>query len=476
MRFILSLMLGISLMPSLAYGETEYLDVNLKPTKVEINRRYHYESDVKPDENGVYTIPVYDKEGVLIVTFQSTEPVIARGTFTGKQVAEERKLGLLNRVIYALGEGFDGRVEMRDKSGYLQEEVTYVNGKRDGIKKQYYDNGAINAITHFKQNKEVGTTKRWNRNGVLVRETKRTEEGTFISEHEWNSEGILRQETVPTKIEGYGAGLKETTWELGEIKTFIAAGVSDPSRGFVRGANHAYKLIKRERATDGELIALEEVHDYGRNGEQRLYHEGFSIIENTTDGKRDGLYSQGDFGDEATKGMYKNGIKVGKWRDTNKSGDIIYETYSNAGELNGDRTVQDSETEAYIVKEHYSNGKKHGKYQHFDYDGNLDTYGVYQEGVKTGDWVEAESDTTWKGTYNHGKKVGRWLKYNAQKYVVYDLQYKDGDLNGPQYLFADNGAITLFEMRKNGIRHGKRITYENGIETSRGNFVNGQKE
>ncbi|MEG3765885.1 hypothetical protein [Alteromonas sp. 14N.309.X.WAT.G.H12] len=462
--------------PIAAYAATEYLDVNLSPTKNEINYRYHYESDVEPDNDGVYTLPVYDEAGELIVTLQSTNPVIARGTFTGTQVAEERKLGLLSRVLYRLGDGFTGRAVMRSKDGYLQEEVPYVNGKREGVAKQYYDNGALNAVTHYKQNKEVLTTKRWSRNGVLVRETQRTENGKFIEEREWTTEGMLRQETIPIDIDGYPSGLKETTWELGEVKTFIAAGVHDPHRGFYRSANLPYKLVKREGIEDGKLISLEEVNHYGKEGRQRLYHEGFSIIENMTNGKRDGMYSEGDEGNEAIKGRYKNGLKIGQWRDTNSNGDIILETYSNAGTLDGVRTVQNRNTQALIVKEHYVDGKKHGEYASFDSDGTKATFGMYNQGKKDGDWVEKDGNRIWHGTYKHDHKVGRWLGYNPQGYVVFDLHYKNGKLNGPQYAFADNGALTLFEERKNGARDGKRIVYEDGIKSGESFYKDGEKQ
>lgn len=476
MRYAIFLIVFSGLLPTLALSETQYLDVNLSPTQVEINRRYHYQSDVEPNNSGVYILPVYNDAGELIVTFQSTQPVIARGTFTGTQVAEERKLGLLSRVLYSIGDGFNGLAEERYTSGYLREKATYVDGKKDGVNTQYYENGAIKALTHYHQNKEVGVTRRWNRHGVLVRETRRTPEGVFINEREWNSQGELRQETIPIEIEGYPDGLKETTWELGEITTFIASGVRDPSRGFVRGANFAYKLVKRERAKDGELLSLQKVNDYGRNGEQRLYYEGFSIIENMVDGKRNGVYREGDLGNEVIQGRYKNGIKVGKWQDTNSNGDIIIETYSHSGELTGIRTVQQAKTSKFIVKEHYKEGQKHGQYIHFNSEGKKDTYGVYNEGVKTGEWVESDNGVTWSGTYKEGKKTGRWRKYSSDGYVVLDLRYNAGKLEGPQYLFADNGALTLFEQRKEGLRHGKRITYENGKQTSSLTFINGQQQ
>ncbi|MBU2978561.1 hypothetical protein [Alteromonas sp. C1M14] len=462
--------------PMVAFSATEYLDVNLSPTKNEINYRYHYESDVQPNDDGVYTLPVFDEAGELIVTFQSTKPVIARGTFTGTQVAEERKLGLLSRVLYHLGDGFNGRAEMRNKKGYLQEEVPYINGKRDGVAKQYYDNGALNATTHYKQNKEVLTTKRWSRDGVLVRETQRTENGEFVKEREWTTEGVLRQETVPIDIDGYPSGLQETTWELGEVKTFIAAGVRDPHRGFYPTANLPYILVKRERKEEGQLISLKEVNHYGKEGQQRLYHEGFSIIENMSDGKRNGMYSEGDEGNEAIKGMYKNGVKVGQWRDTNSDGDIILETYSNSGNLDGVRTVQNRDTQALIVTEHYVDGTKHGEYAAFDSDGNKETFGMYNQGKKDGAWVEKDGNRIWHGTYQQGHKVERWLGYNLQGYRIFDLHYKNGKLDGPQYAFADNGALTLFEERKNGARDGKRLVYENGIKTSENNYKNGERQ
>lgn len=68
------------------------------------------------------------------------------------------------------------------------------------------------------------------------------------------------------------------------------------------------------------------------------------------------------------------------------------ETYSNSGKLDGVRTVQNRNTQAFIIKEHYVDGKKQGEYAAFDNDGNKETFGTYHQGVKDGDWVEKDGN------------------------------------------------------------------------------------
>ena len=76
-------LLCFALMATPALAETHYMDVNLYPTQVKVNRTYHYSSDIEPDEKGIYTISVFDKQDALIATLRSTEPVVSKGTLTG---------------------------------------------------------------------------------------------------------------------------------------------------------------------------------------------------------------------------------------------------------------------------------------------------------------------------------------------------------------------------------------------------------
>lgn len=470
------LVLFISLIVSgyspLSFAGKAYLDVNLRPTTVEVNRTYYYSTDIKPDANGVYTIPVYDQHDKLIVTLQSTTLTIARGSLTGTQLATYRQLGLLSRIVYAFGEGYTGQMEMRSPQGYLLERVPYVDGKQQGAHVKFYENGALQAFTPYAANKKVNSARRWSRAGQLVQETKRTEQGEFISQSKWTVEGRLRQRTEPVAIPGYAPGLKETTWQNDRTVTFIAAAIRDPDNGFVPNARHPYKLIKKVR--DGTVFELVEENGYGNNGEQRLMYEDWSIVKHMKDGKQDGLYREESGGEVTNLGQYKNGVKVGDWQETKGGDRKIYASYSQRGELDGPRKVYDANSNTLLIEEVYLNGKQHGKYEEHSATGELIAVGHYQRGKKDGDWIEPERDNRWQGHYNMGKKIGAWTRVNERGYTTAYFHYVAGKLHGKQYLFADNGALTLFEHYHHGVRHGQRVTYENGVTQTVQQFKQGQ--
>ncbi|AXR05410.1 toxin-antitoxin system YwqK family antitoxin [Salinimonas sediminis] len=469
---VLFLALFVSGYAPLSYAGKAYLDVNLRPTTVEVNRTYYYSTDIKPDANGVYTIAVYDQRDKLIVTLQSTTLTIGRGTLTGTQLAAYRQLGLLSRIVYAFGEGYTGQMVMRSPQGYLLERVPYVDGKQQGAHVEFYENGALQAFTPYAANKKVSTARRWSRAGQLVQETKRTAQGEFISQSEWTVEGRLRQQTVPVAIPGYAPGLKETTWQNDRTVTFIAAAISDPDNGFVPNARHPYKLVKKVR--DGHVFELVEENGYGNNGEQRLMYEDWSIVKHMKDGKQDGLYREQSGGKVTNQGHYRNGVKVGDWQETNGDDRVIYATYTQRGQLNGPRKVYDASSNTLLIEEVYLNGKLHGKYEEHAATGELIARGHYQQARKEGAWIEPERDNRWQGHYDMGKKTGAWTRVNGRGYTTANLHYAAGKLQGKQYLFADNGALTLFEHYQHGKRHGQRVTYENGVVQTVQQFKQGQ--
>lgn len=465
-------LLCFALMATPVLAETHYMDVNLYPTQVKVNRTYHYSSDIEPDEKGIYTISVFDKQDALIATLRSTEPVVSKGTLTGTLVAQERKAHLISRLLHRFNDGFSGQVETRDSQGYLQKVTPYKNSKRDGIEKEYYSNGALQAFSPYKAGKLVLTSKKWNKAGLLISKTERSPDGKFIKRQKWTNNGDLLKLIEPVDIPNYAPGLKEIAWRYDRTEVFIASSVRDPDRGFTRGARHPYKLIEKSR--DGKIFEAVEENGGGKNGMQRYFLEGYEQIEHRVNGELDGEYSQKNEGKLTTGGTYKAGVKVGDWQETNKDGTVTYEHYSQQGKREGKREVYDPQSEQLLVSEFYRNDKKHGQYQRFDKQGNKITYGQYTQGKKNGAWVEQDDQSQWQGHYKQGKKQGQWTKRDAQGYVDAKLTYKDGNLAGSQYLFAENGALRLFEMRKDGVRHGSRISYQDGQQEEIQQFEKGR--
>lgn len=469
---ILMFCTAIWCLPALA--ETAYLDVNFTPTKVKINRTFYYSTNSQANAKGIHTIAVYNMRDERVATLHSRAPTIGPGTLIGRQVAETREGYRISRLIYHYNDGFTGEIVKRNSDGYLKEVAPYKNGKQHGVKKTYYSSGAVGSATPYKDGVKVLSAKTWSEAGQLISETERSETGKFIRKRKWTAEGKLLRLIKPVNIPGYGAGLKETAWRYDRTETFVASDVDDPDGRFARGLTYPYKLIEKKR--DGKIFERVEQNGSGKNGEQRYFIEGYETVENLKYGERHGEFTETNEGKVTTQGTYKNGIKVGKWQSSNKDGSVVYENFTQTGKLDGSRQVVDKETERLLLSEEYTNGLRNGVFEEFDTQGRRTTYGKYAMGKKVGDWVEHEGTQRWEGNYVQGDRDGTWVQYNKHGYRVAKLSYANGKLEGPQYLFNQEGALTLFESRKNDVRHGARKTYESGHLKTENQFYQGQRQ
>lgn len=456
-------MVLLGLVPMAAFAETAYLDVNLVPGRDELDRRYHYSTESVPDAQGVHSIPVLDDAGALVVTLENLGPLIKNGSLTGAQHVVAGNMYLVGRMIAGIGEGYTGRAVMRDDAGFILHEVPYVDGKRDGTEQAFFEDGAQRKVTHYDDGQKVLTDRLWDGDGQLRRETERQADGTFVRERERTSDGTLHQETVPYDIPRHGPGLQQTTWELGEVQTFVAAGVSDPDQGFTRGADHPYKLLKTERG--GTIIDRSETINgtyTGLHVMSRSYDD-LRMQAHMVKGKRHGPYLETKGGRVLSQGSYDKGERIGSWMETTSDGEVVRETYIKAGVLSGARTVHAAQGGQLRLREIYTDGLLDGAYVRFDETGQRLSSGTYMHGKKTGQWSEADDAAgSWRGAYEDDKRQGRWVRHNADGYVIEIATMSNGELNGPHYRFARDGALELFENWKNGVRQGARVVYEDG--------------
>ena len=79
---------------------------------------------------------------------------------------EKMELNQQNSMVYVQGEQtpFTGTVEARYENGKLEHEISYKNGKIEGIIKSYYPNGKLEEEQTYKNNVRDGITKRYYEN------------------------------------------------------------------------------------------------------------------------------------------------------------------------------------------------------------------------------------------------------------------------------------------------------------------------
>ena len=94
----------------------------------------------------------------------------------------------------------------------------YVNGKEDGVQKDWYDDGQLRSESNYKDGKSEGVQKWWYENGQLEFEGNYKDGKKHGKETWWNNGQVVKEENYKDgKLDG-----KYTEWygyENGQIKT-----------------------------------------------------------------------------------------------------------------------------------------------------------------------------------------------------------------------------------------------------------------
>lgn len=372
----------------------------------------------------------------------------------------------------------------------------------DGHNVFYHPNGKIASEGTMREGKPDGYWKTYNENGILIAEGNRV---NFELDSTWNfyndssklvlqinyknglKEGIRRTFREDETLEEHFSndvknGLTITYYPDGKVKRTV---------NFVNGFEDG---IAREFAPDGTVITLFE------------YRRGFIVDrENINRVDKYGL-KQGrwkyfyDNGSVKLEGIYRDDKKNGYFKEYDEKGmlvniakfvnDVLQQETPELVKLdvrtdyypNGKpKTVASykGETPQGIRREYDSAGKVIAAYTFNK--GKMIAEGIVDdEGVKDGPWKEYFEDGQLRseGTYNLGKRVGKWRFYHQNSAIEQEGNYNNqGNAEGLWKWYFDNGNVEREESYRNGLTDGPYIEYdENGNVIVQGEFVEGMEE
>ncbi|HET6991633.1 MAG TPA: hypothetical protein VFJ43_09935, partial [Bacteroidia bacterium] len=118
-----------------------------------------------------------------------------------------------------------------------------------------------------------------------------------------------------------------------------------------------------------------------------------------------------------------------------------------------------------------------GPYKYFE-DGKVTQEGNYKNGEMVGLWIDydLQGNITSKYYYNADGDADSLFLYTG-KVVTTASRFKNGNKNGRQEEFFDNGKLKELETYKDGTREGKAAQYnEDGSIFFEGNYKDGNKE
>lgn len=340
------------------------------------------------------------------------------------------------------------------KQGYMYKQIPYVDGKENGIGKEFAKDSTVITISSYK-------------NGFISREEK-----------------INR-----TDYRGKKQGVFKDFFPLSDHEKLVATYTDDKLNGYLKEYNFRGDLVKTEKWVDGVL--------------QKNNKESTKI-----DIKRE-FYENGNV---KSYGTSRNGILEGITRYYDENGKLVGSKFYRNGFLSSEGLIDEKGLQQGVWKEFYSegeiksegvyeNGRKIGEWKYYHQNKTIEQIGSYNKGKPIGNWkwFYENGQLLRFETFEFGKLSGDFIEYNDKGEVILKGQFTDGEANG-EWLIVDND-IKEFGSFKDGLKFGEWITtyisnnkiyhkgfYTNGLENGKhtyyydngrlseeGSFILGQK-
>lgn len=271
--------------------------------------------------------------------------------------------------------------------------------------------------------------------------------------------------------------IKSVSGEITELKVLFNNGKTreiirlkgNKLHGVQKSFNNKETLLSEIEYYEGLLCGIyKKYNSEGQLKEKKTYTCNLSKNSYWLDGS----FEEYNNGKLIAKGQYVDSVKVGKWKtyyyngkkksiSTYKRGNIVGKSISYYE--NG--TISSKVNYIEINNNKKIESVKHGKYQTFHNNGNLNN----------------------DGFYNHDKKNGMWHEYHIKGALVKETFYKDNKIYGINNTYNNDGKLErecqfYEEIEMNGkilknIYHGAKITYHRDGTVKSKEFYNyGKKE
>ena len=145
------------------------------------------------------------------------------------------------------------------------------------------------------------------------------------------------------------------------------------------------------------------------------------------------VFFYGTDGQVSWEGFYKNGIRVGEWKNYYKSGRVKLKfSYSQIGLLEGSRIEYYENGQAKEIF-HYENGKKNGEWMTYYENSLIKSTAVFKDGWLEGEKISYYEDT--KAKYNNvGSKIKEKINFvNNRKDGLAVFYYESGQVERKEF-------------------------------------------
>jgi antitoxin component YwqK of YwqJK toxin-antitoxin module len=356
-------------------------------------------------------------------------------------------------------------------------DVPFVNGKEEGVGKEYGKEGIIITITKYR-NGYVATEERINRTDKFGKK-----QGIWRTFYD-NGNTKREERYQDDKLDGY---VKEFAADGNLLKTEkYEDGV------YIKNAAELVRLdVKNEYYDNGKVKTSGTYKDGIPEGVTRIYSEdgliiggktysnGFVVAEGIYDergyqqGKWKEYYNDGKLKSE---GEYKDGKRIGEWIYYHNNGKIEQRgKFVAGGKPNGEWKWY-YETGNLLREEKFRNGKEDGMMIEYSDTGNVITKGDFIDGEKDGPWMSIDGDRKNEGNYKNGQMDGVWKSHFSNGKLAFEGAYVDGNENGKHVYYYDTGQVDQEGKYIMGNREGDWKHYDSaGLLISVFEYKNGEE-
>jgi len=359
----------------------------------------------------------------------------------------------------------------RESSGLL------ANGRESGLWQFWWENGQLMSKGLFTDGKADSTWEHYSEEGKLYRRasfeagiehgkwTDLYEDGTVNSvgnfvqgrkDGEWKfyyENGVLAEKG------NYRLDIPDGTWESfyanGKPSLLASYEASEPRNLWTKWNEDGQKVYEFDYGTDGKLTIVNSWSTTGKpevqsgNGIFNSYYSNGQIIET---------------------GMVKNRIKMGTWKTFYENG-----SKKEVGHFSDDVYYVDTMwTPDGVIQ--LENGE--GLVKIYDTEGNVTEGGKISNGLREGEWItyyplmdEIVMSTTQysngnpegfqqvffddgtlqiEGAFRNGKREGTWQWYHQSGVLESSVDFSAGKKEGVQNFYLDDGTLLRTELYKQG--------------------------
>jgi antitoxin component YwqK of YwqJK toxin-antitoxin module len=405
------------------------IEINYKNDKKNGIKKTYREQEIT-EENFINDV----KQGITRIYYPNGKIKKAVNFENGLESGIAREYDTIGNIIalYEYKRGFVTNYERINRSD--------KNGWKQGVWKDFYENGNVKWEITYKDNKKNGYFKQYSQDGNL------TEVVKYIDD--------IRQEEAKEVIK---LEVKTDYYPNGKPKTIASYRKNVPEG------------VRREFSEDGKVTAG-YVFEEGK-----IISQGIIDEEGIKNGPWKDFYRDGQLKSE---GIYNKDKRVGEWKFYYNNGQVEQSgKYNKNGKPDGlwKWNYPDGSLKR---EENFLNGLSEGIMTEYDEQSKIICQGEYIAGLEEGKWTYHTGDRWEEGTYRGGMRNGEWKSYYPDGKLSFEGNYIDDNPNGRHTWYWDNGNRKDEGKFIMGRKDGDWITfnydgtpflvisYKNGIEKS----------